>query len=86
MTDLIARIRRIEFTDAMIGGVIGFLIAGAVFSSIQVVAMEISERDRIERETLLNALHHAEAFQRKWECTMETIIDGCKRMELRVRP
>ena len=83
---ILARIRRIEFTDAMIGGIVTLFIVGCVFSIFQLASIERAERDRIERETLLSALHHAEAFQRKWECTMETIIDGCKRMELRVRP
>ena len=89
---IFARLRRIELTDAMIGGVIGFLIACAMLSFIQFTTWEMVERNHIEATQLAvsDAVHEETKEARKFRdslfCAAWLPLHGCLRWEPRVKP
>lgn len=73
--------------DFLVGALIGMIIMVAILSTVQiVVADRIAEGLVKEAQEYVNgAVNEATQFRDSIECTMQTLKDGCKRWEPRIR-
>ena len=83
----LAWLKERDLADAILGGLVGFLTAGAMFSLIQLQVNEAMNTRAIENAQLqvADALADANRFRASLECTAHT-INGCKRWEPMARP
>ena len=84
MNALISRLRNTDFPDTLMGAVVGFLIAGAIFTVIQERVNDMMNDRAIDNAQLqvADALTEAHRFRASLECTAAT-PDGCKCWGLR---
>ena len=77
-----------DFAEIALGCMFGSLATAAFFALIQRDVNDVMNARAIENAQLqvADALTEANRFRASIECVMETIVDGCKRYEPRVRP
>ena len=92
---IISWLKARDLAEIALGGAIGFLTAGALFTTIQMrVASVLNERAQAQINRAIesaqlqvaDAISEAHKFRASLFCAAETIVDGCKRWEPRVRP
>ena len=87
MKQIIAWLKARDLAEIALGGVIGFLMAGALATTVFHHALDKAQARAIENAQLQisDAIAKANAFRDSIECVAETIVAGCKSYEPRVR-
>ena len=77
-----------ELAEVALGVAVGFLVAGALFTTVHLQILDAMHDRAIENAQIqvADAIDHAHRFRASLQCTAETIVAGCMRYEPRVRP
>ena len=92
---IIAWLKARDLAEIALGCAVGFLAAGAMFTMVQMQAIEVVNKraqakvDRViegAQFQVADAISEAHKFRASIQCVAETIVDGCLRWEKRARP